>query len=154
MYSVFVLVKILKSFPIILWNIINKLAADSFAENVNTLGVKFSADLGILILCFLIAAAEQSNALLLCGIVEQVHNDLVFKDASEYGRINHFALWQVLLGNEIRSHQFIFVHLISEQLIIDGLAERIPFHNTAIIALAENNPFCPTIPASLSSIPK
>ncbi len=42
---------------------------------------------------------------------------------------------------EIWSHQFIFVHLISEQLIIDGLAERIPFHNTAIIALAENNLF-------------
>ena len=84
-----------------LWSIINKLAADSFAKDIHTLGVKFSANLGILVLCLLVAAAEQCNALLFCGIIEQVHNDLVLKYTVKDGRVNHFTLRQIFLGDEI-----------------------------------------------------
>lgn len=102
---------------------------------------KISVNLGILVLCLFIAAAKQRNALLFCSIIEQVHNNLVLKDTSEDSGVDHFALRQILLGNEIRTHQFILVHLISEQFIVDGFAERIPFHNAAIVTLTEDDLF-------------
>ena len=51
------------------------MAANSFTEDIHTLGIKFAANFGILVLRLFITATKQCNALLFCGIIEQVHNN-------------------------------------------------------------------------------